>query len=39
MAKLALFARLETKPGKEHEGETLLRDGLPLVMKEPATTA
>lgn len=39
MVKVALFVRLEAKPGKEKEIESLLMDGLPLVMEEPATTA
>ena len=37
--KVALFVRLEAKPGKEAEVETFLRGGLPLVEAEPATTA
>jgi hypothetical protein len=39
MVKVALFVRLEAKPGKEKEVESFLLDGLPLVMEEPATTA
>ena len=39
MIKLALFARLEAKPGKENEVEAFLRGGLPLAEQEPATTA
>lgn len=39
MVKLALFVRLEAKPGKEEEVERFLVNGLPLVMEEPATTA
>ena len=39
MVKLALFVRLEAKPGKEKEVEQLLIGGLPLVEDEPATTA
>jgi quinol monooxygenase YgiN len=39
MVKVALFVRLEAKPGKEKEVESFLRGGLPLVMEEPATTA
>jgi quinol monooxygenase YgiN len=35
----ALLVRLEAKPGKEQEVESFLRDGLPLVEGEPATTA
>ena len=37
--KVALFVRLEAKPGKEAEVESFLRGGLPLVEDEPATTA
>lgn len=39
MVKVALFVRLEAKPGKEGEVENFLESGLPLVMEEPATTA
>ena len=39
MVKLALFVRLEAKPGKEKDVESFLRAGLPMVMEEPATTA
>lgn len=39
MIKLALFVRLEAKPGKEEEVENFLRGGLPLVEQEPATLA
>jgi quinol monooxygenase YgiN len=39
MVKLALFVRLEAKPGKEQEVERFLLDGLPLVEDEPTTTA
>jgi quinol monooxygenase YgiN len=39
MVKVALFVRLEAKPGKEKEVEDFLLDGLPLVQQEPATTA
>ena len=39
MVKVALFVRVEAKPGKEKEVESFLLDGLPLVMEEPATTA
>jgi quinol monooxygenase YgiN len=38
MVKVALFVRLEAKPGKEKEVESFLMGGLPLVMEEPATT-
>ncbi len=36
---VALFVRLEAKPGKEAEVEKFLRGGLSLVQQEPATTA
>ena len=36
--KLALFARLEAKPGKEAEVESFLKSGLALVQEEPETT-
>ncbi|HAB04259.1 MAG TPA: antibiotic biosynthesis monooxygenase [Alcanivorax sp.] len=39
MVKVALFVRLEGKPGKEKDVESFLLDGLPLVMEESATTA
>ncbi len=39
MVKVALFVRLEAKPGKEAEVADFLRGGLPLVREEPATTA
>lgn len=39
MVKVALFVRLEAKPGKEKEVESFLMSGLSLVMEEPATTA
>jgi quinol monooxygenase YgiN len=35
---VALFVRLEAKPGKEAEVEEFLRGGLALVQQEPATT-
>ncbi|EUB84709.1 MULTISPECIES: putative quinol monooxygenase [Pseudomonas] len=38
MVKVALFVRLEAKPGKENEVERFLLSGLPLVEEEPATT-
>jgi quinol monooxygenase YgiN len=37
-ARVALFVRLEAKPGKEAEVEESLRGGLALVQREPATT-
>ena len=39
MVKVALFVRLEAKPGKEKEVESFLVSGLPIVNDEPATTA
>ncbi|MFP0198313.1 putative quinol monooxygenase [Pseudomonas sp. PHC1] len=39
MVKVALFVRLEAKPGREKEVERFLLSGLPLVEEEPATTA
>ena len=39
MVKVALFVKLEAKPGKEKDVETFLLSGLPLVQQEPATTA
>jgi quinol monooxygenase YgiN len=37
--RVALWVRLEAKPGKEGEVENFLRGGLSLVQQEPATTA
>ncbi|MQG95605.1 putative quinol monooxygenase [Pseudomonas sp. MN1F] len=39
MVNVALFVRLQAKPGKEKEVERFLLDGLPIVEEEPATTA
>ena len=39
MVKVALWVRLEAKPGKEADVENFLRGGLSLVQAEPATTA
>lgn len=39
MVKVALFVRLEAKPGKEQAVERFLAGALPLVNEEPATTA
>ncbi|MDI2142333.1 MULTISPECIES: putative quinol monooxygenase [unclassified Pseudomonas] len=39
MVKVALFVRLEAKPGKEKEVESFLLGGLSIVEEEPATTA
>lgn len=36
-AKLALWVRLEAKPGKEADVESFLRGGLSLVEQEPGT--
>src|SRR3954465_6112170 len=36
---LALFVRLEAKPGKESEVEKFLQSGLAVVQEEPATIA
>ena len=39
MVSLALYVRLEAKPGKEKEVEAFLKSALPLVQEEPDTTA
>lgn len=39
MVKVALFVRLEAKPGKEAEVEAFLKSGLQLVEEEPGTIA
>jgi quinol monooxygenase YgiN len=39
MVKVALFVRLEAKPGKEADVEKFLLGGLPIVEEEPATMA
>lgn len=39
MVTVALFVRLEAKPGKEADVENFLKGGLPIVEGEPATTA
>ncbi|MDD5248462.1 MAG: antibiotic biosynthesis monooxygenase [Rhodocyclaceae bacterium] len=39
MVNVALWVRLEAKPGKEKDVETFLRSGLALVQEEPATAA
>jgi quinol monooxygenase YgiN len=39
MVKVALFVRLEAKPGKEAEVEKFLKGGQAIVEGEPATTA
>jgi quinol monooxygenase YgiN len=38
MVKVALFVRLEAKPGKEKDVENFLKGGLQLAQEEPATT-
>ena len=39
MVKTALLVKLEAKPGKEKDVEQFLKDGLAIVMEEPATIA
>ena len=39
MVSVALYVRLEAKPGKEGEVEAFLKGGLPLVQEEPGTIA
>jgi quinol monooxygenase YgiN len=39
MVNVGLLVLLEAKPGKEAEAEGFLRDGLALVLEEPATIA
>ncbi|HAM50661.1 MAG TPA: antibiotic biosynthesis monooxygenase [Nitrospiraceae bacterium] len=39
MVKVALYVRLEAKPGKEAEVESLIKNSLSIVQEEPATTA
>ena len=39
MVNVALFVRLEAKPGKEADVEKFLRGGLAIVEQEPATAA
>lgn len=39
MVTVALFVRLDAKPGKEADVDAFLRGGLPIVQEEPATTA
>lgn len=38
MVTVALFVRLEAKPGKEADVERFLQNGLLIVQEEPATT-
>jgi quinol monooxygenase YgiN len=39
MVSVALYVRLDAKPGKEKEVESFLKGGLAIVQEEPATTA
>lgn len=39
MVRVGLFVRLQAKPGKEEELQSLLQGALPLAQGEPATTA
>lgn len=39
MVTVALFIRLEARPGQEAEVESFLEGALPMVQEEPATTA
>ena len=39
MVTVALYVRIEAKPGKEADVEKFLRGGLAIVNEEPATTA
>ena len=39
MVRVALWVRLEAKPGKEAAVEAFLKSGLALANQEPATTA
>ncbi|MFL6292499.1 MAG: putative quinol monooxygenase [Thermoanaerobaculia bacterium] len=39
MVTVALFVRLEARPGKEAEVAAFLKSGLDLVLEEPETTA
>jgi len=39
MVTVALWVRLEAKPGKEADVEAFLKGGLSIVQEEPATTA
>ena len=39
MVRVALLVRLDAKPGKERDVESFLLGGLPIVQREPATTA
>jgi quinol monooxygenase YgiN len=39
MVAVALYVKLEAKPGKEAEVESFLKGALPIVQEEPATIA
>ena len=39
MAKFALYAHLQAKPGKKAEVEAFLKSALPLAQQEPGTIA
>jgi quinol monooxygenase YgiN len=39
MVNVALYVKLEAKPGKEQAVENLLKSGLAIVQEEPATIA
>ena len=39
MTSVALYVRLEAKPGREADVENFLKSAVPLVEAEPATTA
>jgi len=39
MVTVALWVRLEAKPGKEQDVQAFLKSGLALVQEEPETTA
>ncbi len=39
MVTTGLYVRLEAQPGKEQDVADFLRDALPIVRSEPATTA
>ncbi len=39
MVKVAPLVRLEARPGKVADVEEFIRNGLPTVQEEPATTA
>jgi len=39
MVNVALFVKLDAKPGKEADVEAFLKSGLSLVLQEPATVS